>query len=235
MPFPALVFSRGLWMYSFTLDFGKPQRMVRIWEGWEYNVRRRKSTPRPKDLARLQMEATPRTCLRSCPLLFASSACWRLPLVLALHSCSASSHQDEPEGAAWSRKSWAVLAAWALPVDYRMSLGFRAWWPWVCLGRSSQPWAFGASGCLYSPSPERHCSKCSGLLHLLSSKFSSPRWKYALLLLYWKRKENKCFQKTHSLDGFHRSKNKHLECDRGITVITYHGLREDKPDVLGAL
>lgn len=100
--------------------------MVQIWAGWECNVWTRKSTPRPKGSAGLHMEATPRTCLRSCPLLFPPSACWSLPLVLALQSCSPPSHQD----AACSRKSWTGLAAWALPLDYRVS-------------DSKSPWASG--------------------------------------------------------------------------------------------
>lgn len=37
------------------------------------------------------------------------------------------------------------------------------------------------------------------------------------------------------MDDFNRSKNKHLESDRRITVATYHYLGEAKPDELEAL
>lgn len=116
MPFPALVFSRALWMCSFTLDLGKPQRMVQIWKGWVCNPNKKIHS---------------QTKRRGCMWKQHQGRAWG-PVLCCLHPlpaegspgpavCSPPSRQDEPEDAACSRKSWAVLAAWALPVDYRMS------------------------------------------------------------------------------------------------------------------
>lgn len=232
-------------MYPLTLGLGKPQRMVQIWEGWEYN----RSCPNKK--VHSQTEG-----LRYV-------AMWKQHqrrawghVLCCLHHLPAGAHLDAgpaapqstiPQGWAlgWPRccllqeeldHTGSLSSAGGLQgVWSQKPLGFRPWPPRVSSGRRSLPLAFEASECIYCHLAERHCSKVSGLLHLLSSKFSSPRWKDPLLLLHWRRRENKCFQITHNLGDFSRRKNKHLERDRRITVTTYPYLGEDKPNALEAL
>lgn len=188
------------------------------------------------------MEATPRTCLRSCPLLVTSSACWSPTWCW---SCSPTAHppvrvsprmapllllSEELDHAGSLSLVCGLRSVWS-----QKPLGFRPWSPWVSSGRCSLSLTFEASERIYSPLPERHWSKFSRLLHLLSSKSSFPHWKDPLLLLYWRSRKNKCFQIIHNLCDFNKSKNKHLEHDRSITVTIYHYLREDKPNALEAL
>lgn len=188
------------------------------------------------------VDVTPRTCLRSCPLLFASSACWSPPWCL---SCSPAAHaparasprmvpllllSEELDHAGSLSLACGLRSVWS-----QKPLGFRPQSPRASSGRRSLSLAFEASECICSHLPERHSSKFRGLLHLLSSKSSSPRWKDPLLLLYWRSRENKCFQIIHNLDDFNKSKNKHLEHERRITVTTYHYLGKDKPNALEAL
>lgn len=161
------------------------------------------------------VEATPRTCLRSCPLLFTSSACWSPPWCWP---CSPSVHPPARVSPRMAPLLPAVRGAGpcsSLSLACRLQgvwsqklLGFRPWSPmsWVSAGRCSLSLAFEASECIYSHLPERHCSKFSGLLCLLSSKFSSAGWKDPLLLLYWRSIYFLCFFYTEEAEKINASK-----------------------------
>lgn len=220
MLFPVLVLSRGLWMYSFTLDLGKPQRMVQIWEGWECNVWTRKSTPRPKGWTRLMWNNT-KDMPGAMSLLFASPACWRLPLVLALQSAIlllTRMSQGMLPAVGRAGQCWQFeLCLWFTGCLIPKAPGFQDTTTRNLLGQeqpASSIWCFWV---LLFTLTKNALQQIQGLLHLLSSKFSSPRWD--LLCFFYTEKKEKCCQLTHSLAGFNRSKEKHLECDRRITVI----------------
>lgn len=231
-------------MYSFTLGFSKPQRMVQIWEGQECNgsCPTRKSTHRlkgsgmlprgsdTKDMLEVMSSAGHIICLLKPPWCWSCSPTAHPPVRVSPRMAPLLLLSEELDRAGSLSLVCGLRSVWS-----QKPLGFRPWSPWVSSGRCSLSLTFEASECIYSHLPERHWSKFSRLLHLLSSKSSSPHWKDPLLLLYWRSRENKCFQIIHNLCDFNKSKNKHLEHDRRITVAIYHYLREDKPNALEAL
>lgn len=150
---------------------------------------------------------TPRTCLGPCLLLFASPACWRLPLVLALQSAIlplTRMSQGMLPAVGRAGQCWQFeLCLWFTGCLIPKAPGFQDTTTRNLLGQeqpASSIWCFWV---LLFTLTKNALQQIQGLLHLLSSKFSSPRWD--LLCFFYTEKKVEMLP-TNSQSGWLQQK-----------------------------